>query len=575
MHPSIKLRATMLLLGLAMPSQAQQTINGSRTLLGNWDASTAATTKPIKAGTAIPASCGVGEMFFKTDAAAGANLYLCTAVNAWTQVQGGVPSVFGRSGLVVALTGDYSFSQISGTASAAQLPASVTYFQTGAGAPPGACTAGQNLYLDTTNLDYWFCDVSNAWKKFISTTNSGPFSLVGQTGTAPATPAAGMAAMYLNSADKTLHTVNDAGLDMRYAGLGESNVWGAFLQDFSGASHTLPAAKGTIAGKPATCAVGEEYFATDAAAGLNMFYCTATNTWTQQTSGGSYSQVQSPSGSNLTQRNTLIAGDRLSAADTGSATRLNANPFDASVFIEDDDFLYNACGQASAAGAGCGKLAWVTKGANNGTIGTAAAPGPTDWNHPGILQLDSSATVNGRASINLGSSSAGYDTFDQLDVNTNWEFWFIFKLPVINVTNSFMRVCLSDSNLDGNSCVTSSIVVEFAPTTSANYQVTTCNASSTCAARASLGLAATSTNWFTVRIRSTAAGIALASVAADGGAFSSEVSIGAGQTVNQALPSSKMSPKFVVDNGGTASSVQMYVDYWAGKIAGLTRPRIY
>jgi len=73
---------------LAIPCAAQQVINGSRTLLGNWDASGAATTKPAKTGSALPATCGVGEFFFNSSAAPGANLYLCAAANAWTQVQG-------------------------------------------------------------------------------------------------------------------------------------------------------------------------------------------------------------------------------------------------------------------------------------------------------------------------------------------------------------------------------------------------------------------------------------------------------------------------------------------------------
>ena len=73
---------------LAFPCAAQQIINGSRTLLGNWDASGAATTKPAKTGTALPATCGVGEVFFNSSASPGANLYLCAAANAWTQVLG-------------------------------------------------------------------------------------------------------------------------------------------------------------------------------------------------------------------------------------------------------------------------------------------------------------------------------------------------------------------------------------------------------------------------------------------------------------------------------------------------------
>src|SRR5581483_7726049 len=50
---------------------AQTQVNGGRTVKGAWDASGASSTKPVKAGTALPATCGVGEQYFKTDAAAG------------------------------------------------------------------------------------------------------------------------------------------------------------------------------------------------------------------------------------------------------------------------------------------------------------------------------------------------------------------------------------------------------------------------------------------------------------------------------------------------------------------------
>ena len=56
--------------------------------------------------------------------------------------------------------------------------------------------------------------------------------------------------------------------------------------DASAASHTLPARTGPAAAKPATCTVGEMYFATDAAAGQNWYFCTASNTWTQQLNSG-------------------------------------------------------------------------------------------------------------------------------------------------------------------------------------------------------------------------------------------------------------------------------------------------
>src|SRR3954454_21836304 len=49
----------------------------------NFDFSGANSTKPLKTGTALPAQCNMGEMFFKTDAPAGQNVYGCTAANTW------------------------------------------------------------------------------------------------------------------------------------------------------------------------------------------------------------------------------------------------------------------------------------------------------------------------------------------------------------------------------------------------------------------------------------------------------------------------------------------------------------
>ena len=64
-------------------------INGSRSILGAWNAGGAASTIPAKVGTSLPAVCVVGEQFFKSDASAGQNLYLCTGTNTWTAVSSG------------------------------------------------------------------------------------------------------------------------------------------------------------------------------------------------------------------------------------------------------------------------------------------------------------------------------------------------------------------------------------------------------------------------------------------------------------------------------------------------------
>jgi len=48
------------------------------------DFTAASYTKPIRMGSALPASCGVGEVFLLTSAPAGANVYMCLQANQWT-----------------------------------------------------------------------------------------------------------------------------------------------------------------------------------------------------------------------------------------------------------------------------------------------------------------------------------------------------------------------------------------------------------------------------------------------------------------------------------------------------------
>lgn len=101
------------------------------------DFSQATSVRPFQTGTTLPASCAEGEMFFKTDAPAGTNLYGCVA-GSWVQQAGGgssgpVLSVFGRTGHVTAQSGDYSFSQILGLVSNAQISAGVDAAKIGAG----------------------------------------------------------------------------------------------------------------------------------------------------------------------------------------------------------------------------------------------------------------------------------------------------------------------------------------------------------------------------------------------------------------------------------------------------------
>jgi len=57
-----------------------------RTQAKSVDFTQASATKPNKAGAALPSTCSVGETFFLTSAAAGQNLYGCTAANTWNPI---------------------------------------------------------------------------------------------------------------------------------------------------------------------------------------------------------------------------------------------------------------------------------------------------------------------------------------------------------------------------------------------------------------------------------------------------------------------------------------------------------
>ncbi len=49
----------------------------------NVDFSNAATTRPVKTGTSLPATCSAGELFFNSAASAGVNLFGCVSTNVW------------------------------------------------------------------------------------------------------------------------------------------------------------------------------------------------------------------------------------------------------------------------------------------------------------------------------------------------------------------------------------------------------------------------------------------------------------------------------------------------------------
>lgn len=74
---------------------------------------------------------------------------------------------------------------------------------------------------------------------------------------------------------------------------GSCGTLGGNLSGTCAAASVKGVRTGLISGLPAACVVGEIYFATDAAAGANIYQCTATNTWSPPggAASSSYSQT--------------------------------------------------------------------------------------------------------------------------------------------------------------------------------------------------------------------------------------------------------------------------------------------
>ena len=153
---------------------AQTTIpvTGTLSLSGTLDASGATATTPAKVGTSLPGTCTVGQEYFKSDATAGSNKYLCTSSNTWTQQTGGgggVTSIEGYSivgssatadGTVLPeLAGDNTYTGINAFGSATRLQ-----LKTGT-SDPATCTVGDVLFRTdlTAGQNIKGCTATNTW----------------------------------------------------------------------------------------------------------------------------------------------------------------------------------------------------------------------------------------------------------------------------------------------------------------------------------------------------------------------------------------------------------------------------
>jgi len=110
-------RRAILAAGCVIALANAQTLVDLRTQTKDINFTGANSTSPFQAGTALPATCSVGQAFFETNSAAGLNLYGCTAVNSWTLLSAGI-----LVGDVTGTPGATTVAQIQGRPIAATAP---------------------------------------------------------------------------------------------------------------------------------------------------------------------------------------------------------------------------------------------------------------------------------------------------------------------------------------------------------------------------------------------------------------------------------------------------------------------
>jgi len=138
-----------------LPALAQTTQVDLRSQAKGVDFSRAVATKPFKTGITLPATCNVGDSYFKSDAAPGQNLYGCATANTWTvESGGGLPSVTGNADHLLGTNGTLaSWMALGGDVAGSPPSLQVTGLQ-GKRVAATTPTSGQVLTWNSTALNW-------------------------------------------------------------------------------------------------------------------------------------------------------------------------------------------------------------------------------------------------------------------------------------------------------------------------------------------------------------------------------------------------------------------------------------
>jgi hypothetical protein len=268
----------------------------------NVDFSAASATRPIKTGTVLPGTCATGALFYSTSAAAGSNLFGCTATNIWTLETGG-----GGGGGISALeqVSDFQVTKTAGNQWTINARASVSTPVNGAIGPTAFQFAGPGTATTSgasnTGSVFWCLHSTNGTihvKHNTSTSIAGGGGIVVDTGQ---TSCGGDLTLWITTMTSNVPDAITESMDFRsFVNFKPSPTAGAFMAITQGAQDTIALDTTKLTNPAATVLIGTlgpVTFATLPACGsssegsMNPVTDSTTVTWGATVAGGGSSHV--------------------------------------------------------------------------------------------------------------------------------------------------------------------------------------------------------------------------------------------------------------------------------------------
>ena len=208
-----------------------------------------------------------------------------------------------------------------------------------------------------------------------------------------------------------------------------------------------------------------------------------------------------------------------------------------------------------------GTYDWSTTVNPAGTGSFALVSGGADLNHAGIVQISTGAASGDTATLYLGDLSTNGFPFPDPGSTTNWTAYFVWKPGDVAVhkhgagLNAFFGPGALEAYLN--------------PSVSPNFLFRVDNAGRS--AIFDTGIAATSTDWWSLKLSSPAVGVVVFQLYKNGVPIGSATTAGTGQTINLALPTGEPIAPFFQAASQAASSMTVLVDYFEFLQTGLLR----